>query len=214
MRKDLREKDMDFVKIREEYLSEFSYGEACATPYFTEQYHQFESEMLYAVIRHIKPSSVIEFSPNKGFTSWIIMKALHENGPGSRLFSFDIDPSSVRMKHSFDVERIFTHGDAIAHVPLYTATCDFMFIDSDHSYEFAQDYCREIIPDLEKGTIVFIHDWNERELLESKAVMESGLLRPLFNCKEYLITQDPEIGVEWSEKWLDLRSPTQILERI
>jgi predicted O-methyltransferase YrrM len=57
-------------------------------------YHTEERKILYLLVRYFKPSVIVEFSPNKGWTTLHTAKALENNGVG-HIYSFEIDKEVI-----------------------------------------------------------------------------------------------------------------------
>lgn len=136
-----------------------------------DQYCQFddiEAELLYMFIREYQPEHMIEFSPMGGWsTSWIL-EALNRNNKG-KCVSYDlVDNSKVNLsKLDLNKERWeLVQGDVQQQYSSFDFdSIDFIFIDSDHSTEFAERYVQEVlVPAKEscesrgKKIPVFIHD--------------------------------------------------------
>ncbi len=120
----------------------------------------FDAELLYSFIRITKPKKIIEMSPDKGWSTEIMIKAINDNKQKCEIFSFDIRDFS--QKWDQDNEYVFRKlilGNAQETVSKYLKDCDFMFIDSDHSYDFGKWYSNLILPELDDGVYVWIHDW-------------------------------------------------------
>lgn len=119
----------------------------------------FDSEMLYTLIRILKPKKIIEMSPDKGWTSEILIKASEDNNQKVNIYSFDIHNDSKELDRNGKVSRKLIVGKAQETLTADFLDCDFMFIDSDHTYNFGLWYASEILPNLRKGTYIWIHDW-------------------------------------------------------
>ena len=134
----------------------------------TGQYDLFESQILYMIIRDSKPKNVIEFSSNCGYSSIYTAMALRQNKYG-QLHSFEIVPEfaeiAKRNASLFGLSKWvnFIIGDVKKVLIPYvrdnaTLKPEVVFIDSDHSYPFAQWYINNLFPILQKGTLIHIHD--------------------------------------------------------
>jgi len=123
-------------------------------------FYETESQFLYSILRHVKPSVVLEMSPNYGFTSSIILEALDKNVKQSKLYSFDIRKESERYNRENGlVQRELIVGDVKTTLDdSLVEKSDFFLIDSDHSYEFGVWYSKKV-DKLRKGVFVMIHDW-------------------------------------------------------
>ncbi|MBS1663177.1 MAG: class I SAM-dependent methyltransferase [Bacteroidetes bacterium] len=143
---------------------------------FKPHFDDMESELLYMLVREFAPSFSIEFSPYFGYSTTWILAALRKNNNGL-LKSFDIvDFSYPKVKASGLADRWeFVLGDVTQNYPIFEyADIDFVFIDSDHTREFANRYCREFLAPLHEQAIksckiipVMTHDiysWETKEV--------------------------------------------------
>ena len=124
--------------------------------------------LMYLLILEYKPRHVIEFSPMLGYSTRYLASALK---------ILDKPNSMITVEKNLDYftktgERLdklgllhichVLKGDAISVVKKEIITrnrqVDFIFIDSDHSYEFGKRYIKEIFPLLASGCIVMVHD--------------------------------------------------------
>lgn len=118
-----------------------------------------EAEITYLLIRDRQPKIVVEMSPNAGWSTTWILSALRDNGGLSQLWSFDLhDTCTMFVPKTLAEDRWhFVKGDAretIAKAPVF----DYLFVDSDHSEEFAEWYIAELFPRLRPGIPVSVHD--------------------------------------------------------
>jgi predicted O-methyltransferase YrrM len=126
---------------------------------FRPQLDDIEAEITYLRLRESKPGTVVEISPCKGWSTTWILCALRDNGHG-RLYSYDlIDDSKKNVPASLSKNRWkFSKGDIKKNLHKLPEKIDYLFIDSDHSEEFAQWYVATLFPRLQKGTPVSVHD--------------------------------------------------------
>jgi len=125
-----------------------------------------DGELVYMLMRELNVREAIEFSPNQGYSTAFLALALAANGSESLLATFDLDmfPKFVERMRKLGLDALFHKGDALENVPRYlhdnnlVGKVDFCFIDSDHTYDFARRYCREIMPLLGDDCVYFIHD--------------------------------------------------------
>lgn len=148
----------EIIDIWNQYKGEFDFEKE--DKLLEGQFQQIESEFLYALVRHIKPKNITEFSPFKGFTSMIMMRAATRNNTVTKLTSYDI----INDSSDLNCTGILTRQLILGHVQdnlksKDMETCDFLFIDSDHHYNFGEWYSTELLPHLKAGTIICIHDW-------------------------------------------------------
>jgi|GEM_PF-5406782 len=71
---------------------------------------------------------------------------------------------------AFNIDISVTEGDALTETPQYLVDngliygIDLCLIDSEHSYEFARDYCKKILPLLGRDCILIFHDIGYRPI--------------------------------------------------
>jgi predicted O-methyltransferase YrrM len=121
-----------------------------------------ESEMLYMLVRALRPQTVVEMSPCHGYSTNYILAALTQNGAG-RLDSYEIvteihgKPIEAAIRGNLidgvDQSRFSLHiGDASkGGFP----ECDFAFIDSNHEAWFAAWFLDALVP---KAKVCMVHD--------------------------------------------------------
>ena len=125
-------------------------------------FDDIESELLYMYIRELKPTKMVEFSPDYGWSTFHILTALNKNQHGT-CTSYDIaNHIAYSLKNSkIDVSRFeFVLGDVTKQFDRWNYDeIDFMFINCDHSASFATKYCNKVLPRMMgKSKTVFIHD--------------------------------------------------------
>lgn len=128
-------------------------------PRMVPQFDDIEAEITYLLIREFEPANIVEISPCGGWsTSWIL-RAIRDNGLG-RLYSFDlVDHSTKILPRELSESRwVFIHGDVREKLHYLPPTIDYLFLDSDHSAEFARWHIRELFPRLNDGVPVSVHD--------------------------------------------------------
>ena len=128
-------------------------------------YPAIDGEVLYALIRHLRPRNIVEIGA--GWSSLVIADALARNAedPGDPVDRriFDPYPSPVldRLDGTVDVvaRRAEDMGaDAFAHL----GDGDVLFIDTTHTVRPGNDVMRlllEVVPELASGVVVHIHDF-------------------------------------------------------
>jgi hypothetical protein len=150
------------VPFMNEYAGNKVYREA-VTEKSGPGYGYIEAQCLHAVIRHFKPSTVVEVG--SGVSSWCTLAALalnrQENGFPGRLISIEPHPSD-RLRGLPEIELI---EKEVQRVPMETFTSlregDLLFIDSSHTVKPAGDVnflILEVLPRLQPGVIVHFHD--------------------------------------------------------
>lgn len=125
-----------------------------------------EADFLYFFVRHFRPKNVIEFSPFEGLSTVILYEALRANNEPFSFATFDLQEFEgfTRRMQRYGIDLRVNTGDALKTVPQYLKKKDLLgkidlcFVDSEHSYEFAKGYCREVFPLLGEDCILVFHD--------------------------------------------------------
>ncbi len=148
------------IKAWEEFSKEFNFEKTNEIQKGNLQFYQSESEFLYSLVRMTKPKTIIEISPDEGFTSVIMLQALEKNGIPCKIHSFDIHEKSKRHNRlTGDIQRELFLGDVKQNLTdELIKQADFILIDSDHSYEFGKWYSKRF-QIVKPGTFIIVHDW-------------------------------------------------------
>ncbi len=123
-------------------------------------------DFIYFMVRLVRPKNVIEFSPFHGLSTAHIYTALEANGQDYTFATFDLEEfegfSKRMLEHHIPLKVIA--GDAIKTIPEYLKAnnligkIDFCFVDSEHTYEFAELYTKAIFPLLADDCVFMFHD--------------------------------------------------------
>jgi hypothetical protein len=126
-------------------------------------YESVDAETLYAIIRHFKPSRLIELG--SGASSHVIADARKANDRDGRAFAhtiFDPYPFQASPLGPVDAE---VHRERTEDLPLATferlAADDVLFVDTTHTVKTGGDVSHivlNILPSLRPGVIVHLHD--------------------------------------------------------
>ena len=145
---------------------------------YSADFSDAEAEVLYLLIRDLRPEVVVEMSPCHGYSTNYILAALHANR-GGRLFSYEL-LEHVRGK---PIDRVITGnlcsladaerlelivGNATkAEIP----ACDFLFMDSCHAAYFAAWYFSHLVhaPKLAMVHDIVVYDDERRAALPKAA---------------------------------------------
>jgi len=142
------------------------------------QFDDIEREVTYLLIREYRPSTVVEISPGGGWsTSWIL-NAIRDNGRG-KLCSYDlVDHCTKTVPRDLSESRwVFIKGDVKKNIETLSDEIDYLFLDSDHSADFAHWYIRNVFPRLRSGSPVSIHDvFLPRDVLSRDGYTEPGVI--------------------------------------
>lgn len=129
-------------------------------------FSRIDAEILYCMIRHLKPRRVVEVGA--GNSTYLIAQTLLKNQqevPGSHCEFITIDPYPNEVIRTGFPGLTRTIECPIQEIPLKTfeqlGANDIFFIDSSHMLKIGSDVqyeYLEIIPRLKPGVIVHIHD--------------------------------------------------------
>jgi hypothetical protein len=119
---------------------------------FQPMLQELEGEITYLLIRDRRPKDAIEMSPNTGWSTMWILSALRDNRNDARLRSYDIHDTSTRyVPGSLANGRWrFIQGDCKQTLS-DVGHADYLFIDSDHSQEFANWYTGALLAHVNLG---------------------------------------------------------------
>lgn len=122
------------------------------------QFDDLEAEAMYLLLRQHQPEAVVEISPCDGWSSLWILKALADNQQG-HLFSLDIHAGATRhLPDEAKANWTFIQGDAKETLEQAPGNIDFLLLDSRHTMGFARWYFQNVIPKVEPGSPIIIHD--------------------------------------------------------
>ena len=135
----------------------------------TPQYDDIEAELTILFILHYKPKHIIEFSPCTGWSTSIMLDTLEKTNNNSKITSYDIvDKCStyINTLNHKNVEWNFELGDVTKKFNTWNLnTIDYLFIDSDHSTDFAVNFIDNLLKPLlencklnKKHVVVSVHD--------------------------------------------------------
>jgi hypothetical protein len=119
----------------------------------------FDCEILYLLVRALRPKVLVEVSPSGGWsTSWIL-NALRDNGAGT-LYSCDLIDDSARNlpRELTDGRWKFLQGDVFRTVENLPSQIEFLFVDALHTAEFARWYVQHLFPRLTSDAVVGVDD--------------------------------------------------------
>lgn len=143
---------------------------------FRPQFDDIESEITSILILDSKPKKIIEFSPCMGWSTCILLDTLDMLEKDNRsVCSFDINDKCIKNVNEFkpkDVMWKFKLGDVREKFDKWKLSdIDFLFIDSDHSVEFTENYIANLLDPLlkfckenAKEVYISVHDiWLENK---------------------------------------------------
>lgn len=125
-------------------------------------YPAVDGEVMYAMLRHLKPRHVVELGA--GFSSLVVSDALARNvaeGRGADRLVFDPYPSPAALSAGVEVRPVAAQ-DVPAEVFSDLADGDVLIIDTTHTVKAGGDVVRlllEVLPAIADGVVVHIHDF-------------------------------------------------------
>ncbi|MBI3987599.1 MAG: class I SAM-dependent methyltransferase [Lentisphaerae bacterium] len=158
--------------------------------YRNDYFSHGDAVMLHALMRHFKPSLIVEVG--SGFSSAVMLDTNDRFLKGAVRCGF-IDPYPNRLMKLMNEQDRKVHF--VIHSPLQEVPLDiflslndgdFLFVDSSHVLKIGSDVARlffEILPRLKPGVIIHVHDifwpfeYPRQWLLEGRAWNEAYILR-------------------------------------
>ncbi|MBO4241417.1 class I SAM-dependent methyltransferase [Pseudonocardia alni] len=125
----------------------------------TPQLDDVEAELTYLLLRHHRPSQVVEVGTFYGWSTTWILSALRDNGSG-HLQSFDlVDHVCGTVPEELSAGRwTFHRGDLRETVEKVPADTGYLFVDADHGRRFARWYLEHLFGRIATGTPTSVHD--------------------------------------------------------
>jgi predicted O-methyltransferase YrrM len=118
--------------------------------------------IFYDLVLKNKPKRIIEFGTAHGYsTCWFLLGLIkNKSGEIITIDRYDRSPkiwneiriSTLRLETRLSETNDFIHS--------YQGSCDMLFLDTDHRVELIISDLEKMIPFLEKGAVVFVHDTN------------------------------------------------------
>lgn len=180
-------------------------------------FESVDGEILYCMIRHFKPRKVFEIG--SGNSTYLIAQAVlknkEEDGNECELMAFEPYPNSIlRAGFSGLSKLIPTKIQDIALSKFKELKeNDFLFIDSSHVLKIGSDVqyeYLEILPRLNKGVIVHVHDI----FLPAEYPKEWVLKNYLFLTEQYLLQAflafNNTFEVLWGGSYMHLKHPEKL----
>jgi predicted O-methyltransferase YrrM len=223
---DLRlENQLEFLEhIASRYKDEFSYPDAAATPAYEYHgnnglYESVDAESLYCMVRHYKPKRIIEIGG--GFSTRVTSRAIRENVRRDRanceLITIEPMPDKVLKAGIPGLSTLIEKPVQQVHLDLFESlgSGDILFIDSSHVVSIGNDVIYEyleILPRLQKGVIVHVHDIFLPSDYPRASVMEAFC----FWSEQYLLqaflTFNSSFEVLWASSAMQLFHPDALEE--
>lgn len=116
-----------------------------------------EGELLYSIVRAIKPKVCFEIGTHKGFSTHHIIQALKDNGEGHL---YTTDPYDYGAKHSLPLEQRHWVDflDKMGKDVKLTEKINFAFVDGFHTVDDVVPEIENLLPQLADDAVVIFHD--------------------------------------------------------
>ncbi len=119
----------------------------------------YNCELLYLLVRELRPSTLVEVSPSGGWsTSWIL-NGIRDNGFG-KLTSCDLIDDSARVlpRDLTEGRWEFVRGDVFETSRNLPERIEFLMVDALHTADFARWYVDHLFPRLDPQALVVVDD--------------------------------------------------------
>ena len=146
-----------------------------------------EALVLYALVRAVRPQTVVEFGFEQGRSAFNFLRALDAD---ARLYSFDVSEDAAHLASA-----LFGHDDRLRFrrksqadfepADIDDRPVDLAFLDASHDLALNQETLRRLLPLLAPGAILAIHD---------TGTLSRSSLTP---------AQAEEADTIWRDQWLD-----------
>lgn len=169
-------------KLMSQYCDEYKRSDG-----FEHRYEENSSDICYALLRHFKPKSVVEFGMSRGGATSFIQAALLKNGGDFKFVAGEKEEDLLKeaMFNVLKKNRVTPNfiGDIQDGIEFVPKELDFAFIDTNHDLELTKWYMENIIKRLKVGGILMLHDWDIKEE-NGKYVSKGG--EPTFEETRYI----------------------------
>lgn len=201
------------------YQPEWSFPDGAAGPteyhYNNGLFETIDAEMAYSFVRHFKPSRIIEVGG--GFSTRILAAALEANRrmdeKDGELITIEPFPSPGLRGITNLISQRIQNVDMDLFLSLQDG--DILFLDSSHVVSVGSDVVREyleILPRLQPGVIVHVHDI----FLPSDYPRDAVLTNLCFWSEQYLLqaflTFNSHFEVLWGSSAMQHHHPEILLE--
>ena len=208
-----------FLRFKEEY--DASPKNKASKPYKyyinNPNFGAVDAEILYCIIRHFKPKKIIEIG--SGYSTYLSAQAIfkneEENGNKTELIAIEPYPNEVLKSGFPGLSKLIP--TKIEEIDLSEFNelkeNDILFIDSSHVLKIGNDVqyeYLEILPRLNKGVIIHIHDIFLPSEYPKKWVLE---MHRFWN-EQYLLQAflafNSAFEVLWAGSYMHLRHPEKL----
>ncbi len=213
-------------RLQEGYKSEYDQFPASKTDipyeYFVNNggFESVDGEILYCIIRYFKPRRIIEIG--SGNSTYLSALAIQKNKEEDREYTCELTaiepyPNKVLRAGFPNLSRLIK--EPVQNIPLSVferlGENDILFIDSSHVLKAGSDVqyeYNEILPRLNKGVLIHIHDIFLPFEYPKKWICQHHL----FWTEQYLLqaflTYNPTIKVIWAGYYMHRNHP-ELLEK-
>ena len=180
-------------------------------------FESVDGEILYCMIRHFRPKKIIEIG--SGYSTYLsaqaILKNEEDNGYKAELIAIEPYPNEVLVSGFPGISRLIPTRIEETNLSKFNQLKenDILFIDSSHVLKIGNDVqyeYLEILPRLNKGVIVHIHDIFLPMEYPKKWVLE----RHRFWNEQYLLQTflafNGAFEVLWAGSYMHLRHPEKL----
>jgi predicted O-methyltransferase YrrM len=126
-------------------------------------------ELLYALVRQLRPEVVVELGCHLGLTSYALGRACQDNGAG-RVYACDIEPEYTKATYERTLGLPVDVELCSAGCFPYVERADFLFIDCDYENRIGA------IARIKPGATAIMHDTRQEPTLRN-ALDDSGVRR-------------------------------------
>jgi len=181
------------------------------------RFESVDGEILYCMIRHFKPKKIIEIG--SGYSTYLSAQALlkneEETGDKGELIAIEPNPNEVLRSGFPGLSKLISKKVEEVDLSVFKELKenDILFIDSTHILQIGSDVqyeYLEILPRLNKGVIVQIHDIFIPMEYPRKWVLE----KKLFYNEQYLLQAflafNRTFEVLWMGSYMHLRHPDKL----
>lgn len=143
-----------------------------------------EGELLYALVRAIKPLICVETGTHKGLSTHYIAQALKDNGDGQVV---TCDPVYWKQQDIFNSSPL---KDWIVFQPvkgteLDITHIDFLFIDGYHGKKDVVEEIEHLFPHLSNNALVVFHDCDDNEISNTTMVNAAIIIKSTNRMRIY-----------------------------
>lgn len=155
-----------------------------------------EGFLVYFLVLEQNPRYAIELGPRFGYSTWCIGLAMKALGKKNSFTSFELQPimrdtliPNLQKAQLYPDYTNIIYGDARHTVVpfIQDKLVDFMWIDAEHSYSFAQMYISTIFPLLQPGCVAGAHDMTAGEQ------NNNGKFNLLEACNAHELTEEKAV---------------------